>query len=383
MPSNTPRLDNQESNLILNGDFSLWQRGVTANVITGSRVYLADRFSVQNALPSQTIVYSQSSDTPTVAQSGYQSPYSLMVANSATPSTIGASNFIHIKYRMEGLDYSRIHAKKVRIQFWAKSSVSGTYGFVIANTNDTRTYVTTFTINASATWQKVVLDVQLDTVTANWVFDNTHAFQINFILSCGSSFQTSNVNQWQSAEFFSTAAQTQWATTSSATFQIDQVMIIPQDFTLGGAANVDVPFQRAGRTIQQELAMCQRYYTKSFPLLTAPQNGSGSGIWTGLFAGTYISSCTRAGPTNGFDGFNQIVGREVTFPVSMRTAPTLVAYGTNASNWFAYDTNGVVFGAAIMSGACDRSFTPTLGALIGTTTAQAQMGGHYTADAEL
>jgi len=381
MASNTPRIDGLERNLVINGNMDFWQRGTSVACNNNDDKYLADRFviDVWAASVSATGTYSRSADVPTQAQSGFNSRYSLLYTN-----TSANSNSITVRYEVEGQDYQQIHAKKIRVQFWVKSSVAGTYSLGLQNgANQNRSYLTTYTIASANTWQKVAIDVQLDQ-TGTWNFNETAGLSILWGVGVPSNYALSALNTWVSSRVTGYTGNTaSWSTTSGATFQIAQVSLIPQDFTLAGASNVDIPFQRAGRTIGHELAMCQRYYTKSFPLLTAPQNGSGSGIWTGLFAGTYISSCTRAGPTNGFDGFNQIVGREVTFPVSMRTAPTLVAYGTNASNWFAYDTNGVVFGAATMSGACDRSFTPTLGALIGTTTAQAQMGGHYTADAEL
>ena len=262
MASNTPRLDGLERNLYINGNMDFWQRGTSIPKSQGAYLYTADRLRVGGGSGgSGAYTISRSTDVPTLAQSGFNSLYSaLWTTNTAATS----SYFEMFHYIVEGYDYQQIHGKKVRLQFWVKSSASGTYSLVLAGSGATvRSYVTTYTVTAANTWQKVAIDIQLETLSAGFYnFDNTAGLYLFWILG-GNQIQTSTLNAWQTGSFYGTSSQTSTVlTTIGATFQIAQVSLIPQDFTLAGASNVDVPFQRAGRTIGHELAMCQRYYEK-------------------------------------------------------------------------------------------------------------------------
>jgi hypothetical protein len=267
-----------------------------------------------------------------------------------------------MSYSVEGQDYQGIHAKKIRIQFWVKSSVTGTYVFHLRNAAATRAYTTTYSIASANTWQKVALDIQLDS-SGTWAFDNTIGLQLMWTLTSGSNFQSSTLNAWQTTAgtTWGATGQTQWGATTGATFQIAQVSVIPQDFTLAGASNVDIPFQRAGRTIQQELAMCQRYYTKTFDLGTAPGTATNTG---GIFYSNTLTTARVGG----------------SFSVRMRATPTLTFYspGTGSSGNVRDDTAGA-----------DRATSPN-----GTNSENAWGGSltgvgaanyivQYTADAEL
>jgi len=257
MASNTPRLDAVERQMAVNGNFDFWQRGTSFSTNGG---YTADRWN-QIFAGGYTQTVTQSTDVPTVAQSGFQSRYSLLLTNGTGASpTSGA--YQEIRHILEGQDYQQIHGRKARLQFWCKSSVTGTFSVAFYNNTATRNYVSPFTVNAANTWEKKFIDLTLDS-SGTWLFDNGRGLNIIWSLTAGSSFQTSSPNTWlNNGDFEGITGQTQWGATTGATFQLSQVMLIPQDFTLAGASNVDIPFQRAGRTIGHELAMCQRYYEK-------------------------------------------------------------------------------------------------------------------------
>jgi hypothetical protein len=285
----TPRLDNLERNLIINGNFDHWQRGISSS----SARYLADRFLV-NFSGGYTETATQSPDVPTQAQSGWQSLYSLLITN-GTGASPASGQYQNLVYRVEGQDYQVIHAKTARLQFWVKSSVAGTYSIGLANGGNTRSYVTTYTITTPNVWQKVALDIPLDSVGA-WAFDNTVGLYISFTLTMGSAYQTSLLNTWQTANVTTSTTQTQWGATTGATFRLAQVSLIPQDFTQSGVTGVDVPFQRCGRSIGHELALCQRYYVS--------------------YVGAHLLTLGHAHTTSAAQA-------PLTLPVSMRAAPSV------------------------------------------------------------
>jgi hypothetical protein len=98
------------------------------------------------------------------------------------------------------------------------------------------------------------------------------------------------------------------------------------------AGSVATPFER--RDYGRELMMCQRYYTKSFGLGTAPANSAGGGYQIGVVAG-------------------QDPQLAVSFPVEMRSAPAITLFNpyvaSPAGQWF-----GAAFGGG--SGSNARAF---------------------------
>lgn len=257
MPS--PRIDNLNSytNLIINGNFDVWQRTDGASInFTTTRLYNADRWSHERSSGySGNSTAARSTDVPTLAQSGFQSSYSLLATNGTGLASTGSADYhVPFMYRMEGQDYQAIHGQACRIQFWIKSSVAGTYSLALRNRDSNRSYVTTFTINSANTWEKETIDLTMDTA-AGWSFANDIGLVVTVAAAVGSSYSTSNLNAWQSGNYLGATSQTNWAGTTGATMQIAQFMLVKGSF----ASSTSLTFQRAGKTIADELMLCYRY----------------------------------------------------------------------------------------------------------------------------
>jgi hypothetical protein len=310
----TPRLSaiqSQAANLIINGALDISQRiGTTATTVVaaGARTYGADRFPWLNNLSNNTTAQLVA-DSPTFAQSGYASVYSMKLTNNATPSTPSAAQEHRLNYRVEGYDYQVIHGQPARFQFWVKTSVSGTYSVSFQNSANNRSYVTTYSIAVGEvnTWVKRYFDLTMDSA-GTWLFDNSTGLNIQWIQSSGTNFQTSTLNAWQTGDLHAANTQTNWAGTASSTFQIAQVMLVPGDFTSAGASNVDLVFRRAAKTIGEELRMCQRYYEKLFGNIgTGNSNGAGAMAFPALFkvSKRAAPTITMVGTISGNDGTAQ------------------------------------------------------------------------------
>lgn len=255
MTSLTPRLDLLERNTIINGAFDIWQRGTSFSVNNTGK-YTSDRWEMTTSSAFTTTV-TRSTDVPTQVQSGFQGLYSILTTN-GTGAATGASDIALYEYSLEGSDYQSLHNKKCRFQFWVKSSVTGTYSVVFTNNNQNRSYTTTYSVPVANTWQKVVIDLQMDS-SGTWLFDSNLGLTIVFGLNVGSTFQQSSLNTWLGVKSFGATTQTQWGATTGATFQLAQVMLMPQDLATATASTSDVIFQRCGRSIAHELQLCQRY----------------------------------------------------------------------------------------------------------------------------
>ena len=126
--------------------------------------------------------------------------------------------------------------------------------------------------------------------------------------------------------------------------------------------SVATPFEH--RSYGEELALCQRFYCKSFPDGVTPSNGSASALYT------------EAGAFNGRTS-NSEGGQQVYFPVTMRTTPTIIGYGNSSGYWYANGTWHVnAFGYRNNS---NNGFTVSQQTVGGYSYTK----GHWAADAEL
>jgi hypothetical protein len=126
------------------------------------------------------------------------------------------------------------------------------------------------------------------------------------------------------------------------------------------------------RTLQEELALCQRYYCKSFDTDVAPAFG--------LQGRSMVGNCYSAA---------QIRTTALIYPQVMRAPPTVTLYtsnatGTNANTWSAYTAGGSYANPSSISiGGDSSSFSATL-TFSGLTFGTAYMvNGNFVADARL
>lgn len=373
MTTNTPRMDALERNLFINGNLDIWQRTTNVTVTFNTDFQAADRWWVDAwGGATYSVGYTRSTDVPTLAQSGFQSSYSLLLTNN---NVNGNNTTIH--YAMEGYDYQPIHGKKVRVQFWAKTSVAGTYSLAFENGGASRSYVTTFTFGAINTWEKKTFDLQMDTVNTGWTFDNTLGVRV--WIGIGAQAQnTATLNTWLAGQFrTATANSSTWGTTNGATFQVAQLSLIPQDLVTAGSTLVDIPFQRAGRSIGHELAMCQRYYEKTYDAESPPGTVTGIGerVWMNLGTASNTS----------------FVSSDI-FKVTKRGTPTITFYnGTSGAsgNWESLRSNAgsVTSDSNVTMTAANQGHQGFGGQITGSFTVSqgdaVVFYGHWTADSEL
>jgi len=289
-------------NVVVNGNMDHWQRGTSFSSVANN-TYTADRFVLEKT--GSTVNIARSTDVPTFAQSGFNSLYSYLLTSTAAVAQ-GAANYTVITHKLEGHDYQVLHGNKFRLQFWVKSSLTGTFSLSLRNQALNRSYVTTYSISAANTWQKVVLDLTADNA-GTWVFDNTVGLLVTWGLATGSNFSAGTLNSWQTtANLFGAATQTDLTNVNSATFQLAQVALLPGTFD----PSSNIAFRRCGSNIGHEMQLCQRYCHR--PNFDSQRSGPGVGA-------TYASG----GSTNG-----SVVLFSIPFPTPMRAVPTFSYSGS-------------------------------------------------------
>jgi len=361
MSSLTPRINNIESldNKIINGNLDFWQRSTSAAISTGE-VFVADRFKGATEPSGHTITFSRSTDVPTTG--GAVSTYSLLCTN-GTGAALAAGTLVRVRYRIEGYDIVSLMNDNITASFWVKSSVAGVYSLSFVNNGGTRSYIAAYTINFANTWEYKTITIDLPNVGV-WDFTTSTGLNLNWNITAGTTYHTANVNQWLTSggnQAHPSNGVTTWATTTGSTFQIAQVSL-----TSGSSAG---SFKRAGKTIGDELRMCQRYYEKSYNVDVNPGTNTGIGSSTATDA-AYAAT--------------QFYG--VTFPyqVQKRAAPTVTFFtpsGTSGS-WIVAGNNA---GTRVMSNGSNGTsslFAQCNGAGM-TANVYSNINGHWTADSEL
>lgn len=258
-------------NYLINGNMDIWQRGTSLAIpSTGAATYLIDRWYTRRSIASGGgVTVARDNDAPTKAQSGFQSVYSMRFTCTSTAS-LASGDFLSAGQAVEGFQAQDLIGQKATLSFWAKATYTGTFAIAVIGTGTgPQTWVSDYTINAANTWEKKSITVDFSALSGTSAFnslENNSAFHVDFPLAVASDRTTSLKNQWISTGTSiqgSTSANNFLSSTSNQLW-ITQIMLTP---AIVDATSI---FQRAGRTIQQELAMCQRYYEKSYNLTDAP-----------------------------------------------------------------------------------------------------------------
>ena len=245
-------------NRIINGAMVIDQRYAGAANTPGEGVYVVDRWAGR-AVSGNPITHQRNMDSLSVP-AGYSN---YLGANVTTSTALTGSKYHGIQQSIEGynivdLGWGTSSARPITISFWVRSSISGTYSVGLWNSGFSRGFAQEYVINSSNTWEYKTITVPGDT-SGTWgsVNDNGIIFMFN-LGSCG-TFATSSPGVWGSGTTGTTNPST-WLTTSAARFYITGVQI--------EAGTVATPFEF--RYYGQELALCQRYYQKSYDIGTIP-----------------------------------------------------------------------------------------------------------------
>jgi hypothetical protein len=297
--SMTPTADSLQGfrNRIINGDMGIAQRSVgpVTNATANSNLIYEtlDRWGYW-AEASGKFSVQQSSTAPT----GFSTS---ALITSSTALSVASGSYYTFSQRIEGFNFADLgfgtaNAKSFTVSFWVRSSITGTFPFYCFNTGETRSYVSTFTINAVNTWEQKTITVAGDT-SGTWVgATNGEGIEVGITLAAGSTWFSPSANTWSSAFYaLGLSGATNFLATNGATLNITGVQL--------EVGSVATPFERID--YGRELAMCQRYY-----YLHA--SGSAKNIGVGVYFST----------TN--------LQANISFPVSMRSAPTsAIVSGTN------------------------------------------------------
>ena len=298
-------------NLIINGAYTINQRGDTGHGSSGYRV--VDRWTMSagglNNSMHQYQVDITAGDLPYTK--GFRKMYRLTNDGQNADSNDYIQAVQHIEAQniaTSGWNYVS-SSSNITLSFYVRASVSQTYhGYLQTHDGTSKTNSFSFALTAN-TWTKVTKTFSGDSaITIN--NDNGAGFTVHFTPFMGTDYTASSVTDgaWQTyASGARTTDQTStWMTTAYSTFELTGVQLEV------GSVATDFEFKSFG----QELALCERY----FQIVV---DGSET-------ANQYFATCFNYNTSDAYGCF--------TYRTTMRTTPSLVQ--TTGSNYYTFYGNG-------------------------------------------
>lgn len=303
-------------NKLINGNFDFWQRDTSQTV---SGYGSCDRWNNGNTGSTKTT----SRQAFTVGQTDVPGGPTYYCRTAVT-SVAGASNLVTQGQQIEGVQ--TLAGKTYTLTFWAKADAAkniaveavqdfGTGGSPSAAVTGIGSQLVALT----TAWQKKSVLITMPSVSGKTLGTNGNdKTAINFWFDAGSSFNARSANLGQ----------------QSGTFEIARVSLVEGD----ARAEAD-PF--SPRHWQQELALCQRYFEKSYSLDVVPGTVTTSGQEVGAsvaagagamrFRPTFKVPKRSGSPTiTVYSPFNGVTGVMLDVGISTNRSTTVDSIGSGS-----------------------------------------------------
>ena len=291
-------------NRLINSAMVIDQRNAGASVTPSSNpTYTLDRWNITFSQASKFTIQ----QTPSATETGFATRVNAgftnyLGATVASSVSVGAGDYFALQQLIEGLNVSDLawgtaNAKTITLSFWVRSSLTGTFGGALSNSAGDRSYPYSYTISSANTWEQKSVTIAGDT-SGTWLTTNGVGMYVRFGLGAGSTY-SGTAGSWAASNYFTATSAVSVVGTGSATFYITGVQLEK------GSTATSFDYRPYGT----ELALCQRYFQKSYD----QANALATATTTGEVRWQAASTGGESAPT-------------VMLPVVMRTAPTLTLY---------------------------------------------------------
>lgn len=288
-------------NRLINGDMFVNQANPGVGVLSNNGLffYNVDQWWGYGTAGAGAYTTTQATATP---PTGFQN-YLHVVVNTADASPAASSLYLLGQflegYNVRDFSFGTAGAKTLTLSFWVRSNVTGTFGGSLQSSAGTRSYPYSYTINVANTWEQKTVTMIGETSGA-WSLTNTNWGAVEFDLGTGATFR-GTAGAWANGNFVGVTGTQRIIASTSNTFDLTGVQL-----EIGSLASAFeyLPFQ-------MQLALCQRYYEKSYQLGTAPATSTATnlGYQTGVVRGT-----------------NDVMTGILYFKVPKRTIPSVTLY---------------------------------------------------------
>jgi len=299
-------------NVIIGGDFDTnpWQRGL--NFVGAGNIYTADRWLGQKG-GTFVVDVTRTLDVPILGVAYKNRTMDLFARNcfqvnvTTAEAVLGAGDFSYYTQHIEGYDFRSIAQIPLVISFWHKHTKTGIYCVSFGNNGVNRSYIAEYTQAVADTWEYESIPIPATPAAGSWSYDFHIGLSVTFVLGCGATLQTS-AGVWTVGNFVASANQVNNLDTIGNKFRLALIQL--------EAGGIGSKFEN--RSMQEEMALCQRYYEKTFAQDVAPAQNAG------LFVGQLsLRSAVAVANANSL---------RWSFTTRKRFAPTIVTYNPSVAN---------------------------------------------------
>lgn len=327
-------------NRIINGDMRIDQRNAGASVTpsTTTDAFPVDRWTGQVSQNSKlTMQQNAGSVTPPTSFTNYAG------VTSSSAYSIATGDYFLFSQQIEGLNVSDLawgtaNAKTLTLSFQVYSSLTGTFGGVISNSAQNRSYPFSYSIPVANTWTTISITIAGDT-SGTWLTTNGVGIRVRWGLGVGSTY-SGTAGAWSGSNLFSATGATSVVGTNGATWYVTGIQL-----EIGSTAT---PFER--RMYGQELALCQRYLP----------------AWVSTSTADMVATMAAINTTTGWAYFVPIV--------QPRVAPTGVTATASELNVRSASSSNVTCTAVSLAAASQYMFL--LNITVGSGVLVANAAGH-------
>jgi len=280
--------------------------GTTSTTVSAVSVYGLDRWRVNSSQASKISFQQQAIASP---QSCGNNRYTMNITSLAA-TTVGASDYYGVNqfiegFNMQDLGWGTSAAQTVTLSFWIYATVAGTYsGAIRTGDSSNYSYPFTYTINSANTWEFKTVTIPGPTA-GTWGTGTSVGLDVWFSVGTGSTFK-GTAGSWSANNYVAATGEIALVNTNAAAWYITGVQLEK------GSTATSFDYRPYGT----ELALCQRYFEKSYNMSVVPGAASG---------GSGSLSITCCGNTN------RAFGNAV-FKVSKRSDPTVTFYSTEGTS---------------------------------------------------
>jgi hypothetical protein len=223
--------------------------GASVTVNTGTNVFSVDRWAGAGTGAGTDGAFTMQQDSS--APTGFSS--SIKVTVTTIDAVMTGSQSYQVTQNIEGfntsdLSFGTASAKAITLSFWARSSLTGTFGGALSNSAFNRSYPFTYTISVADTWEYKTVTIAGDT-SGTWIGStNGIGLRVYFGLGAGSD-RAGTAGAWAGAGHTSATGAVSVIGTLSATWYITGVQLEK------GSTATSFDYRPYGT----ELQLCQRY----------------------------------------------------------------------------------------------------------------------------
>jgi hypothetical protein len=210
---------------------------------------------------------------------------------SSSAYTVGASEQFKVYQNIEGynmadLGWGAAGASTVTLSFWARSSLTGTFGGSLINNSNNRSYPFSYAISSANTWEYKTVTIAGDT-TGTWGTTNGTGVAVQFSMGTGSS-KSGTAGAWAASNLVSVTGAVSVVGTSGATLYLAGVQLEK------GSTATSFDYRPYGT----ELSLCQRYLPAWNPSSANAPLGQGQAYsTTSAYMNLPFKVSTRVPPT--------------------------------------------------------------------------------------